>query len=104
MGWASLGPGPGRSLWSRAGLVGSAGKREGGRVTSKVCTQVRAGNLLFRAVHLEVFPLQLNISKVGTRTGRRSIHLLYFLGWFFVTCFLNWVFPLEGILNFHYRL
>lgn len=52
------------------------GKEEGGQLR---CTQVRAGSLLFRAVHLEVFPLQLS-NKVETRTGRISIHLLYSLG------------------------
>lgn len=58
------------------------------------CIQVRGGNLLFHAVYLEVFSLQLK-NKMGTRTGRTSNHLLFFLGFFFFF-FLNWVFPLEG--------
>lgn len=71
------------------GLVELMGKEEGRELR---CTQVRRGNLLFCA--LGDFPLQLN-NKMGTRTGRISTHLLFFLFFFF-----NWIFPLEGILNF----
>lgn len=46
----------------------------------------RGGNLPFHAVHLEVFPLQLN-NKMGTRTGRISIHLLVFFLVFFLIGF-----------------
>lgn len=55
----------------------------------------RGGNLPFHAVHLEVFPLQLN-NKMGTRTGRISIHLLGF----FLFFFFNWVFPFRGLKIF----
>lgn len=75
---------------------GIDGKEEGLELR---CTWVKGGSL-FSAVHLKVFPLQLNNS-MGTRTGRISIHLLFYFFLFFFF-FPTWGFLLEGILNFDY--
>lgn len=92
----------GQGFFGFRGLAGAsgAGERVGG-IDGKEeglelrCVQLKRGSL-FSAMHLKVFPLQLN-NNMGTRTGRISIHLLFY---FFLVFFFNLRFPFRRDFNF----